>query len=274
MDNYNVAKGDCLWNIAKNRYGDKLKNNADVMKAVNKIASANDMKSSDLIFSNQNLSLPAYKDIFGMVQEDDEATEYIDDDNLVDDSDTVLYDEMTEWQKDGYNRLMSGEKETPMFDFVKSDIPYTDAAFIEPWKQGVENMAKSNIAASDKDKNGSISYSEYINQELGAYNEFFPEEQIDFDKETGEIKNNEELNAAYKNNFAALDYDKSNEIEKAELSAFYATMDSIDSSSGCADGKIQLASVINTDVTSNAFQNNFLNALKIFNENQEEYAVI
>lgn len=38
MTNYTIQSGDNLWNIAKNTYGENLKSNADIQKAVDAIS--------------------------------------------------------------------------------------------------------------------------------------------------------------------------------------------------------------------------------------------
>ena len=59
-NNYNVQKGDCLWNIAKRSLSENNKSvdNTAIANLVNQIAQANNIKNPDLIYPDQKLSIP------------------------------------------------------------------------------------------------------------------------------------------------------------------------------------------------------------------------
>ena len=65
MNDYTIKSGDCLWDIAKRQYGNQLKNNDDIQKAVDKLAEANNIQDSDSIFAGNTITLPDYESIFG-----------------------------------------------------------------------------------------------------------------------------------------------------------------------------------------------------------------
>lgn len=251
MQNYTIVGGDNLWKIARNQYGDKLKSNADIQKVVNEIAKVNELSNPNLIYAGNTLEIPSYESIFNVQKEEEQAV-------LVEEE--TIYSKYEDWMKEGAKNLKNED-----FDMVNSNVSYKSQDFIQPWMDGVQQMAQANIDASDLDKDGAINYNEYINQELKGYNEAYPDDKLEFDSKTGEIKDNPMLNEYMKTGFNALDLDKSSKIEHAELSSFYAALDSMDSTDGSVDGKIQFDWVAATEVTDNSFQRRFQNAFnKIF----------
>ncbi|MDO5436783.1 MAG: LysM domain-containing protein [bacterium] len=256
MQNYTINSGDNLWKIAKAQYGDKISTNKEIKQVVDKLVDVNKIKNPNLIYAGAGLELPSYESIFGIEEVE------------IQENDGPSYDDLNKWIEDGYNKLTEGKgSEIEMYDYVQTDVSYKDAAFKEPWMEGVQNIAKSNMKASDADKDGSINYGEYVEQEVSQYNEMFPDDAFEYDKETGEITNNDDMNEFMKANFAALDYDGSGKIEQSELTAYYAAIDASDSSDGSVDGKIQFGTVVNTDLTGEIFQTRFKGAMKLFGQN-------
>ena len=253
MNQYVIKSGDNLWNIVKTNYKDHAKTNADILNIVNKLAEVNELDDPNLIYAGETLNLPSYDSIFDTAAVQTDTADTDDETDVQRD----LYAELFDWTKASYDDVTNGE-DPDMYDFVESDIPYTNEEFTEPWMEGAANLAESNIEASDTvDDNGAINYQEFINQEVGNYEETFGESPFQLD-------DNGEIIDMLQDNFGALDLDKSSEIEKDELSAYYAAMDTMDSTDGTADGKLQFAAFSNTDLTSEEFQSRYQAAGELF----------
>lgn len=276
---YTINKGDCMWNIVKAQYGDKVKSNADILKAVNKLAEINNIADPNLIYTGNTLNIPSYESIFGPEAvasdlPDDASLEPANEDEEKAAS-ASLYEDFSNWIKDSYDKLMNGKRdELEMYDYVDTDISHEDAAFKEPLLEGANNIAASNLAAADTDQDGAMSYDEYLHQEASQYNELFPNDAYKFDDETGKLMTQDFETGEYKiddytnqfmqENFSALDLDKSGSLEQDELSAYYLAMDASDSTKGYVDGKIQIGAMINTDLTGDDFQTRYTNAADLF----------
>lgn len=62
FDEYVVARGDCLWNIAKRYYGTAvLINNKQIMNLCRMIADFNGIEDMNLIYPGQRIKLPKGK---------------------------------------------------------------------------------------------------------------------------------------------------------------------------------------------------------------------
>ncbi len=278
---YTINKGDCMWNIVKAQYGDNVKTNADILKAVNKLAEINNISDPNLIYAGNTLNIPSYDSIFGT---ETDASETKADDtaeplNKEEEKavSTSMYEDFSNWIKDSYNKLTGNKRdELEMYDYVESDISKDDEAFEEPLIEGAKNLAQSNLEASDGDKDGVLNYDEYLQQEASLYNELFPNDAYKFDDQTGELMTKDYETGEYKidsyanqfmqDNFTALDVDKSGSLEQDELAAYYMAMDASDSTKGYVDGKIQIGAMMNTDLTGKDFQTRLDNASKLLED--------
>ena len=278
---YTINKGDCMWNIVKAQYGDNVKTNADILKAVNKLAEINNISDPNLIYAGNTLNIPSYDSIFKTEAtlsdgKGDDSTEPLNEGEEKAVS-TSMYEDFSNWIKDSYNKLTGNKRdELEMYDYVESDISKDDEAFEEPLIEGAKNLAQSNLEASDKDQNGAMNYDEYLQQEASLYNELFPNDAYQFNDETGELMTKDYETGEYEidsyanqfmqDNFTALDVDKSGSLEQDELAAYYMAMDASDSTKGYVDGKIQIGAMMNTDLTGKDFQTRLANAGKLLDD--------
>ena len=278
---YTINKGDCMWNIVKAQYGDNVKTNADILKAVNKLAEINNISDPNLIYAGNTLNIPSYDSIFGT---ETDASETKADDtaeplNKEEEKavSTSMYEDFSNWIKDSYNKLTGNKRdELEMYDYVESDISKDDEAFEEPLIEGAKNLAQSNLEASDGDKDGVLNYDEYLQQEASLYNELFPNDAYKFDDQTGELMTKDYETGEYKidsyanqfmqDNFTALDVDESGSLDENELAAYYMAMDASDSTKGYVDGKIQIGAMMNTDLTGKDFQTRLDSASKLLED--------
>lgn len=278
---YTINKGDCMWNIVKAQYGDNVKTNADILKAVNKLAEINNISDPNLIYAGNTLNIPSYDSIFGTetaaseTKADDTAEPLNKEEEKAVSS--SMYEDFSNWIKDSYNKLTGNKRdELEMYDYVESDISKDDEAFEEPLIEGAKNLAQSNLEASDKDQNGAMNYDEYLQQEASLYNELFPNDAYQFNDETGELMTKDYETGEYEidsyanqfmqDNFTALDMDESGSLEQDELAAYYMAMDASDSTKGYVDGKIQIGAMMNTDLTGKDFQTRLDNAGKLLDD--------
>lgn len=275
---YTINKGDCMWNIVKAQYGDDVKTNADILRAVNRLAEINNIEDPNLIYTGNTLYIPSYSSIFteNPTDEAEEASlkpENEDEEKAVS---TSMYEDFSNWIKDGYDKLTGNKRdEVEMFDYVNSDISKDDEAFEEPLVEGARGLAQSNLETSDIDQSGDMNYDEYLQQEASLYNELFPNDAYQFNEagelmtknaETGEYETDSYANQFMQENFAALDMDESGSLNEDELAAYYMAMDASDSTKGYVDGKIQIGAMINTDLTGKDFQTRLTNAGKLLDD--------
>ena len=277
---YTINKGECMWNIVKAQYGDKVKTNADILKAVNKLAEINNIKDPNLIYSGNVLNIPSYDSIFNI----ETATSSSDDSSIETMSkeeekavSTSLYEDFSNWIKNSYDKLINGKKdEIEMYDYVQTDISHEDEAFREPLIEGAKKFAASNLEAVDSDNDGVMNYDEYLYQEATQYNELFPNDTYQFNDETGELMTKDYETGEYEidsyanqfmqENFNALDSNGDGSLNQNELAAYYMAMDASDSTKGYVDGKIQIGAMMNTDLTSDDFQARLNGANKLLDE--------
>ena len=278
---YTINKGDCMWNIVKAQYGDNVKTNADILKAVNKLAEINNISDPNLIYAGNTLNIPSYDSIFETKatlsdKKGDDSTEPLNEGEEKAVS-TSMYEDFSNWIKDSYNKLTGNKRdELEMYDYVESDISPDDANFKEPLVEGANNIAQLNLEASDIDQSGAMNYDEYLQQEASLYNELFPNDAYQFNDETGELMTKDYETGEYEidsyanqfmqDNFTALDVDKSGSLEQDELAAYYMAMDASDSTKGYVDGKIQIGAMMNTDLTGKDFQTRLDNASKLLED--------
>ncbi len=278
---YKINSGDCMWNIVKDQYGDKVKTNADIQKAVNRLAEINNISNPNLIYAGNTLNIPSYESVFGSnevsadAQTDDSLIEPTTTDEKMAVS-TSLYEDFSNWIKSSYDKLMGGKRdEIEMYDYVESDISPNDENFKEPLIQGAKNIAASNLLEADSNGDGTMSYDEYLAQEVSQYNELFPQDAYKTDANTNELMTKNEkgeyeidsyANNFMQENFSALDADNNGSLDEKELAAYYMALDASDSTKGYADGKIQIGAMINTDLTGNDFQTRYKNASKLLGE--------
>ena len=64
MQNYSIASGDCLYSIVSSKYGDKIKSEDDMWKAIDSIAELNNTSDPNLIYAGDTIKLPDYDSIF------------------------------------------------------------------------------------------------------------------------------------------------------------------------------------------------------------------
>lgn len=276
---YTINKGDCMWNIVKAQYGDDVKTNADILRAVNRLAEINNIEDPNLIYTGNTLYIPSYSSIFTENPTDEAEEASLEPENKDEEkaASTSMYEDFSNWIKDGYDKLTGNKRdELEMYDYVNSDISKDDEAFEEPLVEGAKNLAQSNLETSDIDQSGDMNYDEYLQQEASLYNELFPNDAYQFNDETGELMTKDYETGEYEidsyanqfmqENFAALDMDESGSLNEDELAAYYMAMDASDSTKGYVDGKIQIGAMINTDLTGKDFQTRLTNAGKLLDD--------
>lgn len=276
---YTINKGDCMWNIVKAQYGDDVKTNADILRAVNRLAEINNIEDPNLIYTGNTLYIPSYSSIFTENPTDEAEEASLEPENKDEEkaASTSMYEDFSNWIKDGYDKLTGNKRdELEMYDYVNSDISKDDEAFEEPLVEGAKNLAQSNLEASDIDQSGDMNYDEYLQQEASLYNELFPNDAYQFNDETGELMTKDYETGEYEidsyanqfmqDNFTALDMDESGSLNEDELAAYYMAMDASDSTKGYVDGKIQIGAMINTDLTGKDFQTRLTNAGKLLDD--------
>ena len=275
---YTINKGDCMWNIVKAQYGDDVKTNADILRAVNRLAEINNIEDPNLIYTGNTLYIPSYSSIFTENPTDEAEEASLEPENKDEEkaASTSMYEDFSNWIKDGYDKLTGNKRdELEMYDYVESDISPDDANFKEPLVEGAKNLAQSNLEVSDIDQSGDMNYDEYLQQEASLYNELFPNDAyfndetgdlMTKDYETGEYEIDSYANQFMQDNFTALDMDESGSLNEDELAAYYMAMDASDSTKGYVDGKIQIGAMINTDLTGKDFQTRLTNAGKLLDD--------
>lgn len=276
---YTINKGDCMWNIVKAQYGDDVKTNADILRAVNRLAEINNIEDPNLIYTGNTLYIPSYSSIFTENPTDEAEEASLEPENKDEEkaASTSMYEDFSNWIKDGYDKLTGNKRdELEMYDYVNSDISKDDEAFEEPLVEGARGLAQSNLETSDIDQSGDMNYDEYLQQEASLYNELFPNDAYQFNDETGELMTKDYETGEYEidsyanqfmqENFAALDMDESGSLNEDELAAYYMAMDASDSTKGYVDGKIQIGAMINTDLTGKDFQTRLTNAGKLLDD--------
>ena len=234
MNDYTIKSGDCLWDIAKRQYGNQLKNNDDIQKAVDKLAEANNIQDSDSIFAGNTITLPDYESIFGNNIGKDSSSGSMDTEDmpLAVAADENLYEKFNNWStqasKDLYNagltqdaskqRAQYDEIEGRIFDFNKPDSE-------NPKDYGVLELAEGQMTKYDSSKDGYIDLNEYIEGNAAEANSKSTDYTLDIDDETRQT---------LENSFNFFDFNHDNKLEINELKAYYNL---VDSSDGKADGK-------------------------------------
>ncbi len=194
---YTIQRGDCLWNIAKRTYGDNLKSNGDIAKAVQYIAESNNISNPDLIYSGINLALPDYNSIFCPEQEGTQENQNTQEENASQNlsqsgpdqgnsasqtssaaannaNTTNIYEEYDKWLDDSelvmqefedYNEYLENRESynVPLtFDFMEGK----DVSDDDMYNEQTLKMGQGEIEAKDYNKDGEVAFEEYITQEL------------------------------------------------------------------------------------------------------------
>ena len=136
--NYTIARGDNLWNIAKNNYD--CKSNAEIMQVINEIAKENDIKNINMINEGAELNLPeTERFLFPTVDEN-----------------KTRVDEFDDWTngEENYQAVIAGEEieEFQMFDLDLST-----------YSTDLKEVAQEYIDKYDEDGDGSWNIQEFIN---------------------------------------------------------------------------------------------------------------
>ena len=260
MSNYTIVSGDCLSQIVYNQYGKHINSYADAVKIMNVVAKDNNISDINLIYAGDTLNLRSYESLFDIPKKEEESAVFEEKENEEEVKNTK-FSKFNNWLKGAASAVQENSKKpatTPLkikdFKFVDTNVSYQDQAFIEPWIEGVTDLAESNIKVSDTDKDGAISYKEYVNQEISNYNETYSDLNFEINPDTGEVLNDTiGMNQYMQSGFNVIDMNKNSKIDCSELSSYYGALDILDSDTGTADGKINFNSVSSTDVTDNKF---------------------
>lgn len=258
MQNYSIASGDCLYSIVSSKYGDKIKSEDDMWKAIDSIAELNNISDPNLIYAGDTIKLPDYDSIFSQKTSNEEQTTSNKDDK-------VDQEDFDNWMKTGVSKY-NGDDEYDVEDFeiLKTDISYQDQAFVEPYKDAVSSLADSSVKSYDNDDDGFINYQEYVKKEVNDYNDNF-NENIQLD-DSGNVTNaNPAFNQFFFDNFNMLDANKDGKLGKAEIASLYAALDGYDSKDGSVDGKIKFNSM-SVDYADSDFQKLYTGAMNLFKD--------
>ena len=130
---YTINKGDCMWNIVKAQYGDDVKTNADILRAVNRLAEINNIEDPNLIYTGNTLYIPSYSSIFTENPTDEAEEASLEPENKDEEkaASTSMYEDFSNWIKDGYDKLTGNKRdEVEMFDYVIIDTPPTMSSIV------------------------------------------------------------------------------------------------------------------------------------------------
>lgn len=261
MADYTIQRGDCLWSIAKRQYGNELKSNSDIQKAVNKLAEINNIKNPNLIYTGNTLQLPDSVSIFSAKADENGL---LDTSNIKDEpreniltetpagnepTGTVLdlskfvngqqeevlaenlYEKFNKWtQQASDDFLKNGLNKDPEglragYDEIEGrtfDFNKTESE--NPRQDGVLELAEGQMASYDKSKDGYIDLDEYMAGNLEEANSQYSDYELTLDPETYQ---------GLKNSFEFFDFNHDNKLESDELKAYYNLLDTSD---GTQDG--------------------------------------
>ncbi len=177
MGDYTINTGDNLWNIAKAQYGKDM-SNADIQKAVNKIAEANGLDDPNKINAGSKLTLPDSSSIFEKQNNSKDKKEQSAKDN------GDVFSEFNNWQKkhainmkkfaqgdydkEGQDAFKTYEiltdKIGETFDFMEGK----DASNDKEYDEQTLKLGKGEVAQKDGNGDNLVSFKEYISDELAS----------------------------------------------------------------------------------------------------------
>ena len=180
MTNYTIQSGDNLWNIAKNTYGENLKSNADIQKAVDAISKNNNIKNPDVISIGSNLNLPDITSIFETAQsaQTESATgESQEQKASAAQNDDSLFQELNEWQGEHQvlmEKVINGEVSFDDYENMKeltgSSFDFMDGKDYnneEEYNNQTLELAQGELMAKDSNNDEQVSFNEYFSHEMG-----------------------------------------------------------------------------------------------------------
>lgn len=179
--NYNVAKGDCLWNIVKSNYN--CNSSAEVKQIIDQITKDNGIKDANKIFVGQSIELPE-TDMF--IKSNSEETS-----NIAD------FEEWTS-SEENLEKSLNGEK-VDDFEMFELDL--------SSYSKDLKGFSQEYVNSWDSDGDGKWNKEEFIS--MSTSGQEIPEDQKD------------SMNAMFEKMFNDLNLDDDKDSISAEEFATY-----------------------------------------------------
>lgn len=179
--NYNIGKGECLWNIVKNNYD--CKSNAEVKQLVDKITQDNGIKDANKIFVGQSIELPETDSFIKAESEEN--------------SNIANFEEWTS-SEENLEKSLNGEK-VDDFEMFELDL--------SSYSKDLKGFSQEYVNNWDSDGDGKWNKEEFIS--MSTSGQEIPEDQKD------------SMNAMFEQMFNDLNLDDDKDSISAEEFATY-----------------------------------------------------